>query len=240
MLVKATALLVALFALATCGAASAQVDPANMVSGRDSLIGGPPPAYTTVLYTVPAGQRFVLTDVSLPDVPSGFAFPLVADDGAPRWSLAPAAMPGSTSRFWFRNDWRTGLAFDEGHQVGLVTSTTQVGGVVSWSGYLVPVATAAAPPSAPEMLGLHLSPNPSRQSVTLRFELAKPADVALSIYDVAGRRVRTIRRGHASAGAHEARWDGRTDAGPLAEAGVYFARLESDRAGSVQRLVRVR
>ncbi len=225
--------------LAVCRPAAAQIDPANMVSGRDSLLGGPPPAYTTVLLAVPAGQRFVLTDVSLPDVPSGSAFPVVTDDGVPRWSLAPGAMPGSSTRVQFQQRWQTGLTFEAGHEVGLVTTIGLTGAVVSWTGYLAPVATSsvAAPPT--EQLGLQLAPNPSRDVVTLRFELARTANVALVVYDVSGRRVRTIHRGRTLAGAHEVRWDGRTDAGCPAEPGVYFARLESRTVGSVQRLVRV-
>ncbi|MBK7366331.1 MAG: hypothetical protein IPJ04_00095 [Candidatus Eisenbacteria bacterium] len=60
------------------------------------------------------------------------------------------------------------------------------------------------------------------------------------VYDVAGRLVRTLQRGTLTAGAHELEWDGNTDAGRAAEAGLYFVRMTADGREYGTRLVRVR
>jgi flagellar basal-body rod modification protein FlgD len=51
--------------------------------------------------------------------------------------------------------------------------------------------------------------------------------VTLSIYDVAGRVVRTLEAGSRGAGLHEVRWDGRSEDGRVVAAGTYFAALEA-------------
>ncbi len=71
-------------------------------------------------------------------------------------------------------------------------------------------------------------PNPFNPTTTLAYTLGRDADVRLALYDVQGRRVRTLVAGRQAAGAHQVRWDGRTDQGVRAASGVYFARLSGD------------
>ena len=60
--------------------------------------------------------------------------------------------------------------------------------------------------------------------------------VFVKVYDVAGRRIRTLLRGSQAAGQHEVTWDGRGDRGTLLMNGVYFVRFTS---GGEQREMRV-
>jgi hypothetical protein len=68
-------------------------------------------------------------------------------------------------------------------------------------------------------------PNPFRSSVA--FDLAVPASAfaRLEIYDVGGRRVRTLQNGILAPGHHTRAWDGLTASGTPARTGVYFARF---------------
>jgi flagellar hook assembly protein FlgD len=74
-------------------------------------------------------------------------------------------------------------------------------------------------------------PNPFSGSTEIRFALAVPGRVRLSVYDVRGRLVVPLENGDLSAGFHVLRWDGRDGEGRPAPAGVYFVRFE---AGGVQ------
>lgn len=79
----------------------------------------------------------------------------------------------------------------------------------------------------------------TRAAVTLRFELRADQRADLTIYDIAGRRVRALAEGERFlAGTSERSWDGRDDAGEPAASGIYFARLETS-GGGRSRAVRI-
>lgn len=69
------------------------------------------------------------------------------------------------------------------------------------------------------------------------YELARASDVELSVYDASGRRVATVATGPRDAGVHQARWDGRDDAGARALPGVYFDKLTGVDGSLVTKLV---
>jgi hypothetical protein len=83
------------------------------------------------------------------------------------------------------------------------------------------------------------SPNPFRGTTSIRFGLVHPGDVGLELFDVRGRRVRTLVSGPLPSGNHFATWDGRDDMGVPAPSGVFFVRLTSAAGTHVTRLVRL-
>ncbi|NOT34683.1 MAG: peptidase [Candidatus Eisenbacteria bacterium] len=84
-----------------------------------------------------------------------------------------------------------------------------------------------APQARGGELAIASAPNPSREGGVLRFRLPAASDVELAIFDVAGRRVARLVKGHLAGGAHEVRWSRRSDSGQRLSAGVYLARLRS-------------
>ncbi len=83
-------------------------------------------------------------------------------------------------------------------------------------------------------------PNPFRSDVALGFALPRPAEVTVAVYDLAGRRVRMVRRGQMAAGEQRLRWDGRDDAGRASAPGVYLIRARSADWGAAGRVLRLR
>jgi len=81
-------------------------------------------------------------------------------------------------------------------------------------------------------------PNPGPATM-LRFELPARGLVDLSIYDMQGRRVRTLWHGTREAGRHELRWDGRGSDGAASPTGVYFCRLTAGGVVQSRKLVLV-
>jgi len=69
------------------------------------------------------------------------------------------------------------------------------------------------------------NPNPFHGRTSIRFGLARTGDVRLELFNLAGRRVRTLASGVLSPGAHVTVWDGRDERGVAVGAGVYFLRL---------------
>ena len=72
-------------------------------------------------------------------------------------------------------------------------------------------------------------PNPATDRGTISFVVGGtegvPSAVSLAVYDVAGRKLRTLARGPLAAGAYSISWDGRSDGGSAVGSGVYFVRL---------------
>ncbi|RMG38591.1 MAG: T9SS C-terminal target domain-containing protein, partial [Planctomycetota bacterium] len=83
--------------------------------------------------------------------------------------------------------------------------------------------TVAPPALRAALLPAH--PNPFRGTTVLPLVVEHTGPVDLAVFDVAGRRVRTLVRGRMTAGPHEIRWDGRDERGHRVPAGVYFVRM---------------
>ncbi|CAN5890099.1 hypothetical protein BH20GEM1_BH20GEM1_12650 [soil metagenome] len=103
------------------------------------------------------------------------------------------------------------------------------------------------PPEPPEDLALEQNfPNPFRvgQQTTIRFAVPEPSSGAaratLVVYDVLGRRVRTLIDGDVIPGEQAVTWDGVSDAGGSVPSGVYIARLESGGSEQAIRILFVR
>jgi hypothetical protein len=68
-------------------------------------------------------------------------------------------------------------------------------------------------------------PNPFRGLTAFSYSLAESGPVDLSVFDLQGRRTRTLVSGQQPSGPASVTWDGSRDDGTHAAAGVYFARL---------------
>ena len=96
------------------------------------------------------------------------------------------------------------------------------------------VAVAAAVQSVPSKTVLLPNfPNPFNPETWVPYQLAKPAKVTLTIYDIRGVVVRELKLGHQAAGFYQSRsraihWDSRNMFGEKVAAGVYFYMLKAD------------
>jgi hypothetical protein len=84
----------------------------------------------------------------------------------------------------------------------------------------------------PTDFALAAYPNPFNPATTVSFSLPEAGTVSVSIYDVAGRLVRTLAAGNYAAGIHPLRFD----AGAL-PSGVYVARMNCGAFTSSQKLL---
>ncbi len=109
---------------------------------------------------------------------------------------------------------------------------------VSANGALVGVP-ATRPPPAGVTLSL-AGPNPFRASTTLRYAAPAAGDASITVFDVAGRAVRTLLAGPVTAGEHLLAWDGRDDAGRTAPPGLYLCRCRFGATSATARLIRLR
>ena len=69
------------------------------------------------------------------------------------------------------------------------------------------------------------APNPFRTTTVVRFDLPARSNVSLVVFDLTGRRVRTLASGVLEAGTHSLEWDHRDDQGRAVHPGLYASRL---------------
>ena len=109
-----------------------------------------------------------------------------------------------------------------------------------------PAATAAAPARAtetPTQTALLANyPNPFNPETWIPYQLAKPSDVKITIYDTRGAVVRQLALGHQHAGTYTSRsraayWDGRNNQGERVASGIYFYQLQTDNVSSLRKML---
>lgn len=69
-------------------------------------------------------------------------------------------------------------------------------------------------------------PNPFNPQVTISLRLNRETSVLISIYDIGGRRVRTLHQGMLGAGFHDIVWSGEDDQGQTLATGTYLLRID--------------
>ena len=85
-------------------------------------------------------------------------------------------------------------------------------------------------------------PNPFNPETWLPYQLAAPAEVTLTIYDMNGGVVRRLDVGHQAAGMYRSRnralyWDGRNDHGEFVASGLYFYTLKAGEFAATRKML---
>jgi len=83
-------------------------------------------------------------------------------------------------------------------------------------------------------------PNPFNSSVSIRYHLFESGTYELSVYDILGRRVRTLTAGFLEAGDNTVIWDGTDELRRSVASGLYFARLSGRDAGANVKLFMIK
>ena len=99
---------------------------------------------------------------------------------------------------------------------------------------------SAVPPSPPSARIVGNHPNPFNPSTTIAFALEQEQGVTISVFDVEGRRIATIARGHFEPGFHTVKWAGKDDAGRTVPSGTYLVQMETDDGAQAKKISLVR
>jgi hypothetical protein len=80
-------------------------------------------------------------------------------------------------------------------------------------------------------------PNPFNPVTTIEYSVAKQNSVEITIYNVAGQRVKRLERETKPSGRYRVTWDGTSDAGGKVASGVYFYLLRIGTYRAVKKMV---
>jgi hypothetical protein len=122
----------------------------------------------------------------------------------------------------------------------LICTVGQIcGGVMEGGGYTMGVgwASEGSPPTKVEEdedagipYAFSLSqnyPNPFNPATNIEFELPRSGPARIEVFNILGRKVRTLLDQHMRAGHKLVRWDGRDDQGQEVTSGIYFYRIQA-------------
>jgi FlgD Ig-like domain len=169
--------------------------------------------------------------------------PVIADDGG-TYSVA-IRMPA----------WETLIQPGSGPAVGGQATAEEAGSYVASTvdGTVTPINIDLAvellitPPHKAQVQGATFTtflarafPNPLNPNTTIEFGVERTTDVSVTIYSVAGRLVRELRRGVLEPGTYHCTWNGIDAQGHSVAAGVYFLHLRAGSRHFEQRLVVVK
>ena len=73
-----------------------------------------------------------------------------------------------------------------------------------------------------------IDPNPFNTLTTIRYHVPQTGSMRLVVYDMLGRKVRTLIQGLVTSGSYEIDWDGTDDDGNILHSGVYFCHISGE------------
>lgn len=80
-------------------------------------------------------------------------------------------------------------------------------------------------------------PNPFNPTTEIRYQLPENGEVKIAVFDVLGRRVKTLVNRYQSAGYYAVRWNGRNENNQSVGTGNYFYIVQSDHNYAVKKMV---
>jgi outer membrane protein assembly factor BamB len=101
-----------------------------------------------------------------------------------------------------------------------------LGKVVTFENYGTGTSSALMPDEEPAGM-LNLWPNPFTHSTTLEFLLERPGFLDISVYDLSGKKIKTISYRFFEAGIHTLSWEGTDERSRKVPPGVYVLRLST-------------
>lgn len=119
----------------------------------------------------------------------------------------------------------------EQNTVSVGQGTFAVGGV-NFAMMAAGTSSVNTPPGLPGDYALDQNyPNPFNPGTTISFAIPSASTVRLTIYNVLGQEIATLKNGVMPAGRFDAQWSGRDDAGRTVSSGVYFYKLDAAPVG---------
>ncbi len=80
-------------------------------------------------------------------------------------------------------------------------------------------------------------PNPFNPKTFISYHLSEDTQVAISVFDLLGRQVKSLYDGHQLAGSYQVYWNGTNENGATAPTGAYLIRMQTENTTQVQKIL---
>ena len=214
--------------------------------GRDEFDGFSPPGYFTEA-TLSAGNENIESKHSLavdirPSEAEGHTYDLVFEtESEGRMTLQASGLSDLATEKQVRlYDKQNGRSLDlrstPTADVEVSSGEAEFALLIGTSSYV----EEAKSDLVPDELSLRQYPNPfqAQGQTTIEYSLPEQTEVSVKVYDVLGRRVRTLVSEETQrSGVHTLQWNARDKQGQAVASGVYFARLDAGQTRSIKVVV---
>ncbi|HDQ00207.1 MAG TPA: T9SS type A sorting domain-containing protein [bacterium] len=96
-------------------------------------------------------------------------------------------------------------------------------------------------PTKPENFQLYQNyPNPFNNQTTITYFVPVDSDISLTIFNINGELIRTLKQGKQLAGLGRIVWDGKSDDNTTASSGIYFSRLNAGQFSTTRKMIFVK
>ncbi|MBD3222735.1 T9SS type A sorting domain-containing protein [bacterium] len=138
------------------------------------------------------------------------------------WFFAPGSFPPFAVGRSVQDGRAAAVASRSILHAGVPENATFLQRLLDWT---VGIVTTTGDPVPAPGLRIAAYPNPFNPGTTITFAVDRPGPVAVTVHDVAGRRVARLFAGEVGAGEHTVAWIGRDDRDRSVPAGVYLLRV---------------
>ncbi|MCK4384804.1 MAG: T9SS type A sorting domain-containing protein [candidate division Zixibacteria bacterium] len=83
-------------------------------------------------------------------------------------------------------------------------------------------------------------PNPFNPQTIIEYELAKDCEVEITVYNILGRKVRTLVKEFQKSGQQRVKWDGKDEEGKEVSSGIYFYQIKTPEFSQSKKMVLLR
>ena len=80
-------------------------------------------------------------------------------------------------------------------------------------------------------------PNPFNPSTTIKYSLAKPNNVTITIYNILGTKICTLINSYQTSGEHSIKWDAKDDNNNFVSSGIYIYKLETGDVNLMKKMI---
>lgn len=179
---------------------------------------------STMQYVPNTNNRMIVTSSG-----QGAAY---SNDGGETWQILPSTQPTYALSFASAT-----VGWAANTVVGWAANYRPAGKIFKFVGDLR-TTVADQPTALPSSFHLAQNyPNPFNPSTTIQYQLPHAAQVQLAIYNLLGKKVRTLVDAKESAGVKQVTWDGRDQHRRRVSSGVYLYQLEAGAFKRTRRLL---
>ena len=171
---------------------------------------------------------------------AGLATPGLGDYAASGWSGSTGGWRGAVFDLTDRIPYDIFLRFRFGSDSGINGEGFWIDDLTFDTGVDTSALDSPVPSSERTALALAAFPNPTSSEATLAWRAPRHGPASLHVFDVQGRRVRTLVDGADLPESGTVRWDGRDEGGQRLAAGVYWVRLTQENETTVRKIVLLR